>query len=550
MEVSNCLWENRGVDALSLQVQEKWEEKVFTLPLFDPLSGDSSSPGTRADTRLKVRLAHLQLEREREEREWSLRRELELKKLEADTAVKMRQLKLQRSEATSPATFGVVPPADSTPTFDVSKHISLVPVFRESEVESYFATFERIATALHWPPDVWAILLQCKLMGRAQEACSSLSIEDSLVYEKVKAAMLRLYELVPEAYRQRFRNLKRLQIRHLQTLQERKEFKNCVPERTAIYLNEQKAITLQQAASLADEFAPTQDGVHEAGHVVFYSTEVRQCASCPCSCTCTKRKCCFLGHKPGHIISDCQILKRKQATTTKQSKGVGLIKTVTVSTGQSPALKEPDECFKPFIFRAFVSLTGRMEDQHPITVLRDTGRSQSFILSSTLPLGADTCCNSSPVVRGIEMSSVFAPLHRVHIISKLKTGFFQVAVLSCFPISGVDFIMGNDIAGGKVYPTPKFVDCIDCVGPMPRPKIRKQVGHGQVRSVDEKSTVVLSYPTPTTRRKLQRFLDMAGYYQCLCARTSLHVLSCAVHLFLLCGTKSVNMHSEQPKPHN
>ena len=27
-----------------------------------------------------------------------------------------------------------------------------------------------------------------------------------------------------------------------------------------------------------------------------------------------------------------------------------------------------------------------------------------------------------------------------------------------FPIDGVDFIMGNDIAGGKVYPSPEVVD--------------------------------------------------------------------------------------------
>ena len=73
--------------------------------------------------------------------------------------------------------------------------------------ESYFGAFERIAVALNWPKDVWAILLQCKLTGKAQEVCAFLSTEDSLVYETVKSAILRAYELVPEAYRQRFRSL-------------------------------------------------------------------------------------------------------------------------------------------------------------------------------------------------------------------------------------------------------------------------------------------------------------------------------------------------------
>lgn len=79
-----------------------------------------------------------------------------------------------------------------TDAFDVSKHICLVPVFHESEGESYFGAFERIAAALRWPENVRAILLQCTLGGEAQEACSSLSVEDSLEYEKVKGAVLRV----------------------------------------------------------------------------------------------------------------------------------------------------------------------------------------------------------------------------------------------------------------------------------------------------------------------------------------------------------------------
>lgn len=42
-------------------------------------------------------------------------------------------------------------------------------------------------------------------MGKAQEVISALSFEDSLDYDVVKVTVLRAYELVPEAYRQRFR---------------------------------------------------------------------------------------------------------------------------------------------------------------------------------------------------------------------------------------------------------------------------------------------------------------------------------------------------------
>ena len=56
----------------------------------------------------------------------------------------MRELELRSSSASSGARSSV-----SSGTFDVGGNISLVPVFRESEVEGYFGAFERIAAALH-----------------------------------------------------------------------------------------------------------------------------------------------------------------------------------------------------------------------------------------------------------------------------------------------------------------------------------------------------------------------------------------------------------------
>ena len=49
-------------------------------------------------------------------------------------------------------------------------------------------------------------MLQCVLTGKAQEVYAALSEEVSLDYEQVKAAILHTYELVPEAYHQRFRS--------------------------------------------------------------------------------------------------------------------------------------------------------------------------------------------------------------------------------------------------------------------------------------------------------------------------------------------------------
>ncbi|KAK1786567.1 hypothetical protein P4O66_003016 [Electrophorus voltai] len=99
-------------------------------------------------------------------------------------------------------------PTNYTPAadnFDASHQIGLVPVFRENEVDAYFPIFERIATSLRRPKDLWLLMLQCKLVDKAQEVCSLLTLTQSSDYEVVKYTVLRAYELDPEAYRQNFR---------------------------------------------------------------------------------------------------------------------------------------------------------------------------------------------------------------------------------------------------------------------------------------------------------------------------------------------------------
>lgn len=79
------------------------------------------------DAWLKVRLARLQLEKEEREREFQFRREIELKRLEADTAIELQAPSTQAADA--------LPASRPSVAFDVSKHISMVPVFHEAEGE-------------------------------------------------------------------------------------------------------------------------------------------------------------------------------------------------------------------------------------------------------------------------------------------------------------------------------------------------------------------------------------------------------------------------------
>lgn len=114
-------------------------------------------------------------------------KELEIEALH----LKVQTLQPERQVAVPAARPSSSSSSSARDSFDVSKHIALVPPFRESEVDSYFNAFECIAATLHWPTKVWSLLLQCKLVGKAQEVCASLSFEESLNYEVVKSTVLR-----------------------------------------------------------------------------------------------------------------------------------------------------------------------------------------------------------------------------------------------------------------------------------------------------------------------------------------------------------------------
>ncbi len=61
-------------------------------------------------------------------------------------------------------------------------------------------------------------------------------------------------------------------------------------------------------------------------------------------------------------------------------------------------------------------------------------------------------------MQGIEMSIVPVPLHRVHIKCDLVSGYVKVGVRSSLPVPGVDFILGNDLAGANVMPVLEVLD--------------------------------------------------------------------------------------------
>ena len=75
------------------------------------------------------------------------------------------------------------------------------------DVEHFLITFERVAAACQWPRGDWSLHLVPLLTGKARGAYVHMEGDDTLNYDRVKAAILRKYDINPETYRQRFRSL-------------------------------------------------------------------------------------------------------------------------------------------------------------------------------------------------------------------------------------------------------------------------------------------------------------------------------------------------------
>ena len=92
--------------------------------------------------------------------------------------------------------------------FRVDMAAKMLPKWEvDVEIETYLLTFEKIASLNQWPKDHWSAIVQTLLKGKALKVFSELPTAECKDYEKLKKALFTAYELSPEVYRTRFRNL-------------------------------------------------------------------------------------------------------------------------------------------------------------------------------------------------------------------------------------------------------------------------------------------------------------------------------------------------------
>ena len=456
-----------------------YDEGVFQEEDLELFPEVNSTPN-RSERELEFEMRKLELEKE--EREKQRQRELELKRLEFEKEERERQYELEKLR------IGTTP-IQSNQGFVASREIRLVPPFDQSEVDKYFQHFEKVAESLKWPKQYWPLMLQSVIRGKAQQAYSALSVESASDYDIVKEAILNAYELVPEAYRQKFRNLRKSEnqtysefahekevcfdrwctsrniaenFEKLKELVLVEEFTKCVREDIKSYLSEKDAVTLQQASKLADEYSLT----HKTKFIQTKTPSPRNNDPKPNTPTPQVMQIkdraqrssglsCNYCKKPGHVISDCYKLRQRRDRENKSPAPQALVQTFEQSvesvpspnTSRDPLRKE----FLPFVSEGFVSLSEDSPSM-PIRVLRDTGASQSLLLQDSLEFG-DKVSTDFVLVQGVGSKTLSVPLHKVYLNSRFITGYVQVGVVPSLPVKGVSLLLGNDLAGGQVVPS-------------------------------------------------------------------------------------------------
>ena len=399
------------------------------------------------------------------------------KEKERQYNLRMKELEMQDKVKTKPLDLGT--------HFDVTKHIRLVPPFQEKGVDKYFRHSEKVAENLKWPKEHWTLLLQSVVIGKAREIYTQLSLEQSSDYDKVKELILKAYELVPEAYRQKFRSCRKKndqthvefartkeqlfdrwcsskkigsdypKLRQLMLVE---EFKRCINSDVKSFLDEKEVESLEKAARLADDYTLT----HKVSFVSkanprkpFYpSSGHKPSPSLPSGNSnqnATKPK--FpgenKGHNPlsqpicnyckqsGHIVSDCPVLKRKRekqeglkptGLTSLKLTPQSCVKDQNPVQAKVPEIDSVMGIYEPFLSDGFVSLNSDFAQSTPITILRDTGASQSLILADTLPFSEKTSSGTSVLIQGVECGFVNVPLHNIYLSSDLVKGPVAVGI--------------------------------------------------------------------------------------------------------------------------
>ena len=428
---------------------------------------------------------------------------LEMKRLELQQqkmALELRALELTGSTQ--------IPQANQS-SFKVETASKLLPKLgSDSELEVYLITFKKIATLNNWPKEHWSAVLQTQLKGKALRIFAELPDDVIQDFDQLQNALLTAYELSPEHYRKRFRDIRKSDSenytdfafkmqnyfkRWLNSLDSyhdidklrqtllMEQFLETVSVELKIWLVDQKPKNVDEMARLADQYvALRKQSIHgqktstdpqkvsiahntslQKGFQYSKPQEYGQRnATSPkktfkpykqqTHTTATKSVTCAYCKKPNHTISECKKLKQKQETDKIKTQSVNTNSFSNTFTRHSPVVSvhnvnEIDKTPHP-LFVPYCK---------PAQIIRTDGsRKQIHTLRDTGAMQSlikDTqdshdyiITGETRLLKGITNDTLTVPLVEVH----LQTDFLDEKVL-CGLVKdlpdGIDFLIGNDI---------------------------------------------------------------------------------------------------------
>ena len=403
--------------------------------------------------------------------------ELEKIKIQAQMELQRNKMELEKAKIQQETWLREVDLAirgreGSYDSFEVTKQARLVPKFEEANVDGYFAHFERTALNLGWLKECWSMLLQTVLTGKAQRAYATLPTESCADYNLVKAAVLKSFELVPEAYRQKFRTQRKTENQsYVEFLREKEnaldkridgdaeklrqlilaeEFLNCVTEEVRVHLSERKTDVNYEMAALADEYILTHRKTKEK---TYTGNRVKFKAECSPEGrskeenrrtfqSSSRTVVCYKCGKAGHIAIRCQLGKGPERNQTQSGKPQGAVTTTRV-----------DKSYRPWTKKGVIR--GPHGGPVEVSILRDTGASQSLLLQNKLPKGVIEATRETVMIEGISGKRVKIPLFKISLKSQWKNGPIQVGVVDKLPMKGISLILGNEVKTKKCHPCKK-----------------------------------------------------------------------------------------------
>ena len=312
----------------------------------------------------------------------------------------------------------------------------------------------------------------------------------NLTFVQVKTAVLSAYEQTPETYRERFRasrkandqsylefvrelvhlftrwrtSLQVTTVEELCNLMIVEQFRNSLPKRLSSFLGDRGVKEPMEAAALVDDYIINHRGESEPHSRDSYRRDEHRFHSG------SERITSLSDHRPrgepgsdslchhckrtGHWRADCPLLRGRDRgeSQPKHVRWAGVVPAQGSSVGQvKPSSSASSSSTSPFVMRGYVSLVGQ-KGRVPVSILRDTGADVSLISEKVLPFSVVSDTGDSVLVRGLGLETVPVPLHTVMVESELVQGKVVMGVRPESPGKDVDNLLGNDLAGWRVYP--------------------------------------------------------------------------------------------------